>query len=132
MINWTATQTNRFNALVSMAGLYNVESMYGTTEELWFVEWEFGGTPWDNPELYEKFSPHRYVKNVQTPVLIIHGAYDFRVTEDQAFQFFTALQRRGIKSKFLYFPDESHFVLKPQNSRLWWNTVFDWFEENKK
>ena len=132
MINWTATQTNRFNALVSMAGLYNVESMYGTTEELWFVEWEFGGTPWDNPELYEKFSPHRYVKNVKTPVLIIHGAYDFRVTEDQAFQFFTALQRRGIKSKFLYFPDESHFVLKPQNSRLWWNTVFDWFEENKK
>lgn len=132
MINWIATQTDRFNALISMAGLYNVESMYGTTEELWFVEWEFGGPPWEKPELYEKYSPHKYVTNVKTPILLIHGANDFRVTEDQAFQFFTALQRRGVKSKFLYFPDESHFVTKPQNSRLWWNTVFEWINENKK
>lgn len=126
MINWLAGHTDRFNALVSHAGVFNLESMYGTTEELWFTEWENKGTPWENRALYEKFSPHRFIHNCKTPVLVVHGAYDFRVPEGQAFELFTSLQRLGVESKFLYFPDETHFVSKPQNSRLWWKTVFDW------
>jgi dipeptidyl aminopeptidase/acylaminoacyl peptidase len=129
MINWIAGHTDRFNALVSHAGVFNLESMYGTTEELWFPEWEFGGTPWENREMFERWSPHRYIHNAKTPVLIVHGAFDFRVPEEQAFQLFTSLQRLGVESKFLYFPDETHFVAKPQNSVLWWNTVFDWFRK---
>ena len=132
MTAWISTQTNRFNALVCHAGVFNLESMYGTTEQLWFPEWENKGTPWQNQKLYDKFSPHKHAKNVKTPVLVIHGANDYRVPEEQAFQQFTYLQRRGIPSKFLYFPDETHFVLKPQNSKLWYNTVFDWFDEFKK
>ncbi len=132
MINWIAGHTNRFNALVSHAGVFNMESMYGTTEELWFTEWEMKGTPWTNRALYEKFSPHRYINNCKTPMLVVHGAYDFRVPEEQAFQLFTSLQRLGIESKFLYFPDETHFVAKPQNARLWWKTVYDWFDKHIK
>ncbi len=132
MINWIEAHTNRFNALVSHDGVFNTESMYGTTEELWFVEWEFKGTPWSNRKLYEKWSPHRYIQNAKTPMLIVEGANDFRVAEEQAFQLFTSLQRLGVESKFLYFPDEYHFVTKPQNSRLWWSEVFNWFEIHKK
>lgn len=127
MINWIAGHTDKFNALVSHAGVFNLESMYGTTEELWFPEWEYGGTPWKNREVYEKWSPHRYIHNAKTPVLVVHGAFDFRVPEEQAFQLFNSLQRLGVESKFLYFPDETHFVAKPQNSRLWWETVYGWF-----
>ncbi|HZW38947.1 MAG TPA: S9 family peptidase [Ignavibacteriaceae bacterium] len=132
MINWIEGHTDRFNALVSHAGVFNLESMYGTTEELWFAEWENGGTPWNNRKLYEKFSPHRYIQNAKTPLLVVHGAYDFRVPEEQGFQLFTSLQRLGVKSKFLYFPDEFHFVTKPQNAKLWWNTLFDWFKQFRK
>lgn len=131
MIAWIAGHTNRFNALVCHAGVYNLESMYGSTEELWFPEWEFGGAPWENRELYQRWSPHMYAKNFKTPTLVVHGAFDFRVPESQAFEFFTTLQRLGVKSRFLYYPDETHFVAKPRNARLWWNTIFDWFEENK-
>jgi dipeptidyl aminopeptidase/acylaminoacyl peptidase len=131
MINWIEGQTDRFNALVSHAGVFNLESMYGTTEELWFPEWENGGTPWENRELYQKWSPHMFVENFKTPMLVIHGAYDFRVPYSQAMELFTSLQRMGVESKFLYFPDETHFVTKPQNAKLWWNTIFEWFEENK-
>lgn len=129
MINWIAGHTDRFKALVSHAGVYNLESMYGVTEELWFTEWEFKGTPWNNPELYAKWSPHKYAKNFKTPMLVVHGAYDFRVPEGQGFELFTALQRQGVKSKLLYFPDEFHFVIKPQNAKLWWKTIFDWYNE---
>ncbi len=132
MIDWIEGHTDRFNALVSHDGVFNTESSYGTTEELWFPEWEFGGTPWESREIYEKWSPHRYIQNAKTPMLVIHSANDFRVAEEQGFQLFTSLQRLGIESKFLYFPDETHFVTKPQNSRLWWNTIFDWFNEHKK
>ncbi len=132
MINWIAGHTNRFNALVSHAGVFNLESMYGTTEELWFPEWEYGGTPWEKREIYEKWSPHRYIHNCKTPTLVVHGAYDFRVPEEQAFQLFTSLQRLGVESKFLYFPDETHFVAKPLNSKLWWKTVYDWFKTYTK
>jgi dipeptidyl aminopeptidase/acylaminoacyl peptidase len=130
MVNWIAGHTDKFNALVSHAGVFNLESMFGTTEEVWFPEWEFGGTPWEKREVYEKWSPHRYIHNAKTPMLVIHGAYDFRVSEEQAFQLFTSLQRLGVESKFLYFPDEFHFITKPQNARLWWNTVFDWFNKH--
>jgi len=132
MINWIAGHTDRFNALVSHAGVFNLESMYGTTEELWFPEWEYGGTPWQKREVYEKWSPHRYINNCKTPVLVIHGAKDFRVPEEQAFQLFTSLQRLGVESKFLYFPDETHFVAKPLNSKLWWSTVYQWFKNHLK
>lgn len=130
MINWIAGHTNRFKALVSHAGVFNLESMFGTTEQLWFPEWEFGGTPWEKRKEYEKWSPHRFINNCKTPMLVVHGAKDFRVPEEQAFQLFTSLQRLGIESKFLYYPDETHFVAKPQNSRLWWLTVYDWFEKH--
>jgi dipeptidyl aminopeptidase/acylaminoacyl peptidase len=132
MINWIAGHNDKFNALVSHAGVFNLESMYGTTEELWFAEWEFGGAVWENRELYRKWSPHLYIDNATTPMLIIHGAFDFRVGEGQAMELFTSLQRLGVESKFLYFPDESHWISKPQNAKLWWNTIFDWFDKHHK
>ncbi len=132
MVNWILGHTNRFKALVSHAGLFNLESFYGVTEELWFPEWEFGGAPWDNPEMYERWSPHRHVKNFATPTLVVHGELDFRVPIGEGLMLFTALQRRGIPSKLLYFPDEGHWVLKAQNSKLWHETVLGWFDEYLK
>ena len=132
MINWIEGHNDRFNALFCHNGTFNLESKWGTTDELWFPEWEFEGTPWENREAYEKWSPHRYIHNAKTPMLIVHSAKDFRLSEEQAFQLFTSLQRLGVKSKFLYFPDETHWVTKPQNAKLWWGTVFDWFNENRK
>ncbi|MCZ7601949.1 MAG: S9 family peptidase [Melioribacteraceae bacterium] len=132
MIAWVNGHTDRFNALVCHDGVFNLESMWGSTEELWFPEWEFGGTPWQNRELYQKWSPHMYAENMKTPTLIVHGALDFRVPETQAMEFFSTLQRLEVESKFLYYPDEYHFVVKPRNARLWWNTLYDWFEKYKK
>jgi dipeptidyl aminopeptidase/acylaminoacyl peptidase len=133
MINWIAGHNNdprfQFKALVSHAGLFNLMSMYGATEELWFPEWEFKGTPWDNPELYTRWSPHMFVKNFKTPTLVIHGELDYRVPVGEGLQMFTALQRRGVDSKLLIFPDEGHWILKPQNSELWYNTVLKWFDK---
>jgi dipeptidyl aminopeptidase/acylaminoacyl peptidase len=114
---------------VSHDGVYNLTSMYGATEELWFPEWEFHGTPWNNPELYEKWSPHLYAKNFKTPTLVVHSELDYRVPIGEGLQLFTALQRRGVPSKLLYFPDEGHWVLKPQNSKLWYQTVRDWLDQ---
>ncbi|MCX6168986.1 MAG: S9 family peptidase [Ignavibacteriales bacterium] len=132
MINWLEGHTTRFNAVVSHDGVFNLESMTGSTEELWFPLWEYGGTYWNNRTDYEKFSPNRFVKNFKTPMLIVHSGHDFRVPEGQAMELFTALQLMNVESKFLYFPDETHFVQKAQNARLWWSTVFDWFNEHKK
>lgn len=129
MVNWMLGHTNRFKAFMSHAGVYNLTSMYGATEELWFTEFEFKGTPWDNPELYTKWSPHLFAKNFRTPTLVIHGELDYRVPIGEGLQLFTTLQRRGIPSKLLYFPDEGHWILKPQNSELWHRTVLDWFEK---
>ena len=129
MMNWIATHTNRFKAIVTHAGVFNTESMYGTTEELWFPEWEFKGTPWTNRKLYQKFSPHMYVDKIKTPMLITHGAFDFRVPESQAFELFTSLKRLGVSSRLVYFPDETHFVAKPQNFKLWMTEIFNWFEK---
>lgn len=127
MMNWMATKTDRFKAIVSHASVFNLESMFGTTEELWFPEWENKGTPWKNRELYRKFSPHNFVQNIKTPFLVTHGSNDFRVPEGQAMELFTSLQRLGVPSKFILFPDETHFVSKPQNFRLWMTEIFKWF-----
>jgi len=132
MINWLEGHFNKFNAVVSHDGVFNLESMWGSTEELWFPEWEMKGTPYSNRALHQKWSPHQFAKNFKTPMLVVHGALDFRVPESQAFELFTTLQRKNVPSKFLYFPDEFHFVTKPQNAKLWWNTIFDWFEQYKK
>ncbi len=128
MMNWFNGHTTRFKTLVTHCGVYNFFSMYGTTEEVWFDEWEHGGTPWDKKKEYEKFSPHTYAKNFKTPTFIIHNALDFRVPFSEGMQLFTALQRQNIPSKFLYFPDEGHWVLKPQNSELWHKEVFKWIK----
>ncbi len=134
MIDWIATQTNRFKALVSHDGVYDNVSMYGETEELWFDEWEFKGVPWDKESMAirQKWSPSNYVQNIKTPMMLVEGARDFRVPEGQAFQLFAGLQRRGIESKLLYFPDEGHWVLKPQNSQLWYKTVLDWLDSHSR
>ncbi len=132
MINWIEGHTNRFDCLVSHDGVYNLESMYGATEELWFPEWEFKGTPWGNPEMYRRFSPTSYVENFSTPCLIVHGEKDFRVPYTQGLEFFTALQRMGVESKLLFYPDEDHFVRKPLNAELWWKTLHEWFAKYLK
>ena len=124
LIDWIGGQTREFSCLISHSGVFNIESMYGSTEELWFPERENLGAPWQNRKMYQKWSPHQYVGNWKTPTLVVHGAMDFRVTVDQSMQLFTSLQRLGVPSKFLYFPDEDHFVFKPQNRILWWNTVW--------
>ena len=128
MVNWIEGHTDGvFRCLVSHDGVYNLESMYGATEELWFPEWEFKDTPWANPEMYAKWSPHRFAARFKTPCLVVHGELDYRVPFTEGLQFFTALQRQGVPSKLLYFPDEGHFVLKPQNVELWWKTLHEWF-----
>jgi dipeptidyl aminopeptidase/acylaminoacyl peptidase len=129
MIDWIEGHTDRFNCLISHAGVYDLRSMHGATEELWFPEWEFKGTPWTNKKMYEKWSPSTWVKNFKTPCLVIHGQLDFRVPVTQGFQFFTALQRKKVPSKMIYFPDEGHFVTKPQNAQLWWAHVLEWFKK---
>jgi dipeptidyl aminopeptidase/acylaminoacyl peptidase len=129
MVNWIAgAWPDRFRCLVSHAGNLDERFAYFATEELWFPEWEHGGTPWENPEGYAKHNPVDLVKNWKTPTLVIHGALDFRVVETGGFGTFTALQRKGIPSKFLHFPDENHWVLKPANSILWHDTVLDWLD----
>lgn len=129
MVDWILGHTDRFKALVSHDGVYNLTSEYGVTEELWFPEWEFKGNPWDNPEQYEKWSPHMFAKNFKTPTMVVQGELDFRVPVDQGLQLFTTLQRKNIPSKLVYFPDEGHWVLKPQNSRLWYGQVLAWFDQ---
>jgi len=129
MMDWFLGHTDRFKAIVSHAGVYNLTSMYGVTEELWFPEWDLGGMPWTNPEAYAKWSPHTYAKNFKTPTLVTHGEQDFRVPIDQGLQLFTTLQRQGVPSKLLYFPDEGHWINKPQNSALWYHTFLDWMNK---
>jgi dipeptidyl aminopeptidase/acylaminoacyl peptidase len=129
MANWILGHTNRFKCIVSHDGMFNTESAYGTTEELWFPEWEFKGPPWKDREMYRKFSPHLFADKFKTPTLVVHGQNDYRLDVSEGFQLFTTLQRLKIPSKFLYFPDEGHWVLKPQNSRLWYKTVDDWVDQ---
>ncbi len=129
MANWILGHTDRFKCIVSHDGMFNAESAWGTTEELWFNDWEFKGTPYDNRASYEKWSPHQYAKNFKTPTLVIHGQRDYRLDVSEGFQLFTTLQMEGVPSKMLYFPDEGHWVLKPQNSKLWYETVNAWVDQ---
>jgi dipeptidyl aminopeptidase/acylaminoacyl peptidase len=130
MIDWMASQSKgRFKVLVAHSGVYNQVSFYGATEELWFPEWDLRGTPWTNTDSYKKWSPSTYAAEFgkyKTPTLVIHGELDFRVPYTEGLQMFTALQRQGVPSKLLIFPDEGHWILKPQNSELWYKTVLDW------
>lgn len=126
MMDWFEGHTDRFKTLITHCGVYNFDSMYALTDELWFDEWEHGGPPWANRESYEKFSPHRYAKNFKTPMLIVHNDLDFRVPVAEGLQLFTTLQRLGVPSKMINFPDEGHWVLKPKNGEFWHKEVFAW------
>jgi len=142
MADWVLTHTDRFKCIVTHDGMYNPQSAYGTTEELWFNEWEFKrpgtmgpGQPWkyasgpvaEDP--FRKWSPMLSIENAKTPTLIIHSQRDYRLDVSEGFQLFTALQQLHVPSKMLYFPDEGHWVLKPQNSQLWYKTVNDWCDQ---
>jgi dipeptidyl aminopeptidase/acylaminoacyl peptidase len=129
MANWILGHTDRFKCIVTHDGMFNSTSAWGTTEELWFNDWEFKGTPYTNRALYDKWSPHMYATNFKTPTLVVHGQLDYRLDVSEGFQLFTTLQRLGVPSKMLYFPDEGHWVLKPQNSQLWYKTVNDWVDQ---
>ena len=127
MMNWIAGQwPDRFKCLVSHDGIFDNRSMYYSTEELWFPEWESGGPEYVNPAGYSKHNPIDYVDRWKTPMLVIHGQLDYRVPYQQGLGVYTALQRRGIPSEFLYFPDENHWVLKPANSIEWYDTTIRW------
>ncbi len=129
MINWVAGHTDRFKCLVAHDGNLDERFAYYDTEELWFPEWEHRGTPWDNPKGYEKVNPVEFVKNWKTPMLVVHGMKDFRIPYSEGLATFTVLQRKGIPSKLLVFPDENHWVLKPANSILWHETVLGWLDQ---
>jgi len=132
LVNWTATRTTKFRCFISHDGLFNLSSMNAATEELWFPEWEFKGTVWENREIHERLSPHRYAERITTPMLAIHGERDMRVPVEEALQLFNTLRRRGIEARLLVFPDEGHFVLKPKNAELWWKTMHEWLAKHLK
>lgn len=136
MIDWILGHNSdprfKFKALVSHAGVYNLESMAAATEELWFVKWEFKGMPWENPVNYQKWSPHKFVNNFSTPTLVTAGELDFRVPVDQSLQLFTGLQLKGVPSKLIIFPDEGHWIMKPQNSEFWYSNVTAWLDKYLK
>ena len=131
-VNWIMGNTDRFKCIISHASLFNLTSFYGATEELWFPEWDMGNSPWEEPELYNKWSPHLFVKNFKTPTLVIHGELDYRVPFAESLQLFTALQRQCIPSRFVVFPDEGHVISKPQNNVRWWIEIHRWLEEYLK
>ncbi len=136
MVDWILGHNNdprfKFKALVSHAGVYNLESMAAATEEIWFVNWEFKGMPWENPVNYNKWSPHKFVNNFSTPTLVTAGELDYRVPVDQSIQLFTGLQLKGVESKLIIFPDEGHWILKPQNSEFWYSNVIGWLDKYLK
>jgi len=128
MVDWMLGHTTRFKALVAHAGVFDLRSKFGETEELWFPLWEFRGTPWNDPEMYARWSPSFFAKEFKTPTLVTHGELDFRVPVGQGMQLFTALQLQKVPSKLVLFPDEGHWISKPQNSVLWYQTVVEWIE----
>lgn len=129
MVNWMAVHTGRFKVFISHAGIFDKLSMYGSTEELWFEEQDMAGTPWSNAESYRKWSPLTYAEALgkyKTPTLVIGGERDFRVPYTQSLEYFSALQRQGVPSKLVIYPDEGHWILKPLNSKFWHKTFLDW------
>ncbi|MFT3745391.1 MAG: S9 family peptidase [Pyrinomonadaceae bacterium] len=133
MVDWLIGHNNdprfKFKAFMSHAGVYNLESMAAATEEIWFVKWDFKGMPWENPVEYNRWSPHKFAKNFATPTLVTAGELDYRVPVDQSLQLYTTLQLKGVESKLVVFPDEGHWILKPQNSEFWHGQVMDWFKK---
>jgi dipeptidyl aminopeptidase/acylaminoacyl peptidase len=129
-VNWILGQTDRFDCAVSHAGLYNLTSFYGATEELWFPAWDMGKTPWDEPELYDRWSPHRFAGNFRTPTLVTHCELDFRVPFAESLQLFTALQVQGVPSRLVVFPDDGHVISLPQNNLRWWREIHRWLGDN--
>jgi dipeptidyl aminopeptidase/acylaminoacyl peptidase len=133
MTNWLAGHSRRFKALASHAGIFNLENMYGATEELWFTEWEFGGPYWDPKAMeaqYRKWSPHLAAGSMRTPMLVLHGELDYRVPYYESVSLFTALQRQNVPSRLVVFPDEGHWITKPQNQQLWWSEMHAWFAKH--
>ncbi len=128
MIDWILGHSSRFKTLVSHAGVYDLRSEFGETEELWFPVWEFNGAPWQDPQMYSRWSPSEFAKDFKTPTLVTHGELDYRVPAGQGLQLFTALQLQKIPSKLVLFPDEGHWIQKPQNSVFWYKTVIDWID----
>lgn len=132
-VYWLAgNHENRFKAFISHCGVFNLESMYGHTEEMFFINFDMQGSYWDNKTMYEKYSPHNYVKNWNTPILVIHNEKDFRVPLSEGMQAFNAAQLQGVPSKFLYFPDEGHWVTKPQNAALWAREFYEFLDQYLK
>ena len=129
MADWILGHSDRFACIVSHDGMFNTESAYGETDELWFPEWEFKGTPWTNRLTYRRWSPMLFAPRMKTPTLVIHGQLDYRLELSQGLQLYTTLQRLKVPSEMLYFPDEGHWVLKPQNSQLWYATVNAWCDK---
>lgn len=127
-VNWIMGHTNRFKCIVSHAGLYNLVSFYGATEELWYPAWDMGETPWDESQIYKAWSPHHHAKFFKTPTLVTHGQMDFRVPFAESLQLFTALQRQQIPSRLVVFPDEGHVISIPQNNVRWWKEIHRWFK----
>lgn len=136
MVNWILGHNDdprfKFKTLVSHAGVYNLESMATATEEIFFVNWEFKGMPWENPEVYNKWSPHKFANKFNTPTLVTAGELDYRVPVDQSLQLYTTLQLKNVPSKLVVFPDEGHWILKPQNSEFWFAHVIGWFDKHLK
>jgi dipeptidyl aminopeptidase/acylaminoacyl peptidase len=130
---WLAgNHEGRFKAFIAHDGAFNLESMYGTTEEMFFPNFDLGGAYWDDPSSYERFSPHDFVGNWDTPILVIHGEKDFRLPVTESMQAFTAAQLQGIPSRFLYFPEENHWVLTPQDGIVWQRVFFEWLDRYLK
>jgi dipeptidyl aminopeptidase/acylaminoacyl peptidase len=133
MMNWIEGHwPDRFRCIVNHDGVFDQRMMYYATEELWFPEWDLGGSQYENPQGYEAVNPVDFVSKWKTPMLVIHGEQDFRIPYPQGLGAFTALQRRGIESRLLVFPDENHWVLKPANSVLWYHTVLGWLDAHLK
>lgn len=130
MVNWLQGHSDRFKTMICHAGIFNLWNLYYGTEELWFPEWEFGGAAHDNPEIYDRLSPCRHVGNWNTPMLILHGELDYRVPVIEGIGAFTALQRREIDSRLVIFPDEGHWIMRPQNAEQWYQECLAWLKQH--
>ena len=126
---WLEGQTHRFQALAAMMGVYNLTSFYGSTEELWFPEWDLRGAPWESSDIYQKWSPHNYVKNFQTPCLVITGEKDYRVSYTLSLEFFTALQKMGVPSRLIVFENDGHWPDHVKSMPFYYNAHLDWFHK---
>jgi dipeptidyl aminopeptidase/acylaminoacyl peptidase len=131
-VNWIMGQTRRFKCLVSHAGLYNLASFYGATEELWYPAWDMGETPWTMPDLYARWSPHHRAAEFATPTLVTHGEIDFRVPVTEGLALFTTLRVKRVPARLLYFPDEGHVIEQPQNNVRWWKEIHRWLADYLK